>query len=175
MKRTGLPPEIEAVFAQIANRIRQTLLQIPAPSGTVYVCGFWLFYCDYSSIGAPCLAYNILGSEADEKWCPPDWYVDVDDQIHAVLAPLYLRLTELMHGEGHSAWDALLEHQWGVYADLSKSITRDARSLLGHWRLTDDFVCGIFEGRDGEEVYVSMVRASVDETIVAKLEILSDN
>lgn len=76
-----MTPDFEKLFPAIGNCVKQTLADIPAPSGVVYACGFWLFYTDFTVIREPCFAYNVVGREGDAKWSPPEWAVDVEDHI----------------------------------------------------------------------------------------------
>jgi hypothetical protein len=170
-----MSPDIESAFSQIGEILKRTLREIPAPDGTVYACGFWLFYCDYTVLGAPCFAYNIIGKEKGTKWCPPEWIVDVEDRVVEALNPLYQKVSELMKGQSDDAWESLIRYQWDFFSTLCLSITRDARSLFSHWRLTDDFVCGIFEEREGGEVYDSLVQSSVGEQLTIRLGILQNS
>lgn len=167
-----MSPDIESAFLQIGERVKGTLHEIPAPDGTVYACGFWLFYCDYTVLAAPCFAYNIVGKEKDTKWCPPEWIVDVEDRMVEALNPLYQEVSELRKGQNDDAWESLIHYQWHFFSQLCRSITRDARLLLSHWRLTDDFVCGIFEEREGSDAYESLVRSSIGEQAAIQLGIL---
>ena len=165
-------PDFESVFARIGERLMRTLREVPAPDGTVYACGFWLFYCDYTTLGVPNLAYNILGKEEDVRWYPPDWFVDADERICKALAPLYQEINELMAGQEEDVWVSLMEHQWECYSLLCRSITRDARSLLSHWRLTDDFVCGILDVKETDEVYTYLIESSIGKRKAIRLGIL---
>lgn len=171
-RRNGMSPNIESAFSQIGERVLRTLREIPSPDGTVYACGFWLFYCDYTVLTPPCFAYNIVGKEQDAKWCPPEWIVDVENRMVDALKPIYQELSDLMKGQNDEAWESLIRYQWDFYSQLCLAITRDARSLLSHWRLAGDFVCGIFEDRESEEVYTSLVLSSVGEQAALQLGIL---
>ncbi|CAN5125304.1 hypothetical protein BH11PLA2_BH11PLA2_14210 [soil metagenome] len=167
-----MKPEIESAFHQIGETIQRTLADIPAPAGKVYACGFWLFYCDYTVLGPPCFAYNTVGNEKDTKWCPPEWQVDVEDRIVEALNPIYRHVEELMKDESEESWEMLLKYQWGFYSQLCHSLTRDAQTLLKHWQITDDFVCGIFEEREGEDVYYQLIKDSVGEEKAIQLGML---
>lgn len=169
-----MTPDFEKLFPAIGNCLKQTLADIPAPKGVVYASGFWLFYADNTVIGAPCFAYNIVGQEADAKWSPPEWVVDVDDRIVTALTPHYERLTELMTAQSGEIWKSLMQFQWDYYSQLCLEITRDAPSLLPHWQLADDFVCGIFEEREEEEIYYRLLRTSIGAEVVERLGILQD-
>jgi hypothetical protein len=54
-------PDFRAVFSRIGECLLLTLRELPAPDGRVYACGFWNFYCDYTTLGSPCFAYNLVG------------------------------------------------------------------------------------------------------------------
>jgi hypothetical protein len=159
-------------FHAIGESIKQALATIPKPDGIVYACGFWLFYADYTIIGPPCFAYNILGEDEDSKWAPPDWVVDVDDRILDSLKPHYEHLSNTMQGQSDETWDALIEFQLNYFARLCLDITRNAKSILSHWQMTDDFVCGIFEEREDEETFIRLLHASMGEEAVGRLGIL---
>lgn len=167
-----MSPDFQSMFSDIGERVFRTLLEIPAPDGTVYACGFWLFYCDYTVIHAPCFAYNVVTEENDDKWCPPEWIVDVEDRMVEALKPHYQVLSDHMKGQSHEAWDSLIHFQWDFFSQLCLAITRDADSLLSHWRRTNDFVCGIFEDREPEEIYTSLILSSVGEQVALQLGIL---
>lgn len=161
-------------FDAIATSLKETLAKIPPPDGVVYVCGFWLFYADYTVLGTPCFGYNIVGQEKDAKWAPPEWVVDVDDRLVAALQPHYEKLSELMEGQSDEAWEALIEFQLNFYSQLCLEITRNAPLLLRGWRITDDFVCGIFEEREDEETFLRLLHASMGKEAVERLGILRD-
>jgi hypothetical protein len=167
-----MTPEIEAVFAQISLRVRDTLRTLPAPPSAVYAGAFWLFYCDYTRLGEPCFAYNEVGAGDEGKWSPPEWKVDVDDDMVKALSPLYRELETLMTGQGDDAWDQLIEYQWNFFSELCQQLTREAKVLLGHWSLTDDFVFAILEEREGDEIYTRLVEASVGGALARRLGIL---
>ncbi len=163
---------IESAYTRIDDLVKQSLRELPAPEETVYACGFWLFYCDYTVLGPPCFAYNIVGNDEDIKWSPPNWHVDVQRRMVEALSPLYQELSELMQGQDDDAWESLMKYQWHFFSQLCHSITRDAKSLLKGWHLTDDFVCGIFEEREGTDIYIQLVKESVGEQTAIRLGIL---
>ncbi|MFO0865606.1 MAG: hypothetical protein U0744_13305 [Gemmataceae bacterium] len=169
-----MTPDFSTSFDAIRASVKETLAKIPPPDGVVYACGFWLFYADYTVLGTPCFAYNFVGQEKDAKWSPPEWVVDVDDRMVDALKPHYERLSESMKGQSDEAWDSLIEFQLNYYSRLCIEITRDASLLLRDWRITDDFVCGIFEEREDEETFLRLLHASMGEEVVERLGILQD-
>ncbi|GEM_PF-6053827 len=164
--------EIEPFFARIYDAIRETLSSVEAPSGQVYSIGFWLFYCDYFVLSAPCLAYNTRGNEQEAKWCPPEWQTDVDEDIAAVLGPIYSEISDFMDGRSDDDWEFLIDYQWRYYCGICHALTKDASALLPNWDFTDDFVAGIFEEREGDELYQALAKASVGEKRALKLGIV---
>ncbi len=170
-----MTPEIEAVYSQVSLRVRDTLRTLPSPPSAVYACAFWLFYCDYTRLGEPCFAYNEVGASNEDKWSPPGWKVSVDDDMVKALSPLYRELETLMTGRGKDARNQLVEYQWEFYSDLCQQLTRDAKELLGHWPLADDFVFAILEEREGDETYTRLAEASVGRDLARRLGLLDED
>lgn len=167
-------PNLEVIFDAIGMSVKETLAKIPAPKGRVYACGFWLFYADYTFIGVPCFAYNVVGFETEAKWSPSEWLEDVNDLMLDTLKPYYEMLSDLMENQSDEVWDSVIEFQLKFYSQLCLDITRDANALLGHWQITGDFVCGIFEEREDEETYIRLLYASMGKVAVERLEVLRD-
>ncbi len=167
-----MTPDFATAFDAIGASVKETLAKIPAPDGVIYACGFWLFYADCTLLGTPCFAYNMVGREKDAKWAPPEWGVDVDDRMVDALQPHYERISDSMQGQSDEVWESLIEFQLSFYSQLCREITREAKSLLGHWQLTEDFVCGIFEEREDEATFVRLLHASLGEEAVERLGIL---
>ncbi len=90
------------------------------------------------------------------------------------LKPHYEKLTDLMNGQSEEVWETLIEFQLNYYSQLCLEITRDAKTLLGHWRITDDIICGIFEEREAEETFIRLLHSSMGEEAVERLGILQD-
>ena len=167
--------QIESIFSEIEETIFQTLRKIKAPEGLVYACSFWLFYCDSTLLGVPCFAFNIEGKEVEAKWSPPEWIVDIEDSMVEALTPAYGKVTELMENESEENWDELIEFQWGFYCKLCRKINKLVKTEnnpLSHWNLSEDFVMGIFEEREEEDLYEILVKESVGEETAVKLKII---
>jgi hypothetical protein len=164
-----MTPDFATSFEAIGVIVKKTLTKIPPPDGVIYACGFWLFYADYTVLGVPCFAYNVVGQEKDGKWSPPEWVVGVEDRMVDALKSHYEKLSDSMKGQSDEVWEALIEFQWNYYSQLCREITGDAESLLNHWRITDDFVCGIFEGREDEETFTRLLHRSMGEDLVERL------
>jgi hypothetical protein len=113
-----------------------------------------------------------VGQEKDVKWYPPDWAVDADGRMTAALTPFYQEINELMDGQDDDVWNEMMDYQHEFFSRLCLSITRDARSLLSHWLLTDDFVCGILDVKETGEVYVSLIQSSIGKRAAKRLGIL---
>ena len=144
--------EIEAAFI---NAIKSLHIK-----NEVYACGLWLFYCDYTVINPPCFGYNSSYDEKDDKWAPPEWDVDVDDTVYDALSPLYEKLSKLMEGKADQDWEELIEYQWEFYSKLCyklNSVIESKASPFINWPKSSDFVIGIFEEREDEEIYKKLV------------------
>jgi hypothetical protein len=167
--------EVEKNFIRIYAAVYDALQRIPIPSEEIYVGGFWLFYCDYTVLGAPCLAFNSGGSDIEARWSPSEWQVDVDDTVAEVLNPLYIELTKFMEGRSDEDWEFLIEYQYSYYCAISLALTKEKEKVFSGWNLADDFVVGVFEERESEEIYSALVKASISEDLVGRLGILRDS
>ncbi len=167
--------ELESAFKEIKLSIIDTIKKHPPERENVYSCGFWLFYCDYSMLGTPCFAYNIEGEyEDDTKWCPPEWVVDVEDSMIDALEPHYEKISELMAGKSDEAWEDLVKYQYEFYCNLClqlNDMSNTDNSPFKNWNTTNDFVIGVFEEREGEELYDELVKLSVGSSREKALEI----
>ncbi len=157
-------------FKSVEAAINAAVPKIPPPDGVVYACGFWLFYCDNTMLGCPCFAYNIIGNENDAKWSPPEWLIDVDDAVVEAINPLYQEFSENLANLSDEEWNALVQYQWGFYASMCHRMKNS--TLFSNWSLSDDFVVGIFEERECEEIYNQLVLTSVGERDARKLQII---
>ncbi|NOK58795.1 MAG: hypothetical protein GFH27_549301n177 [Chloroflexi bacterium AL-W] len=170
-----LQKELEALFEDMEIRIHSTLQRLPAPEGIVYACGFWLFYCDYTTLGVPCFAYNTVGNENDTKWSPAEWVVEVEDELTEALNPLYEQVSSLMADKDDQDWEALIEYQWNFYSKVCMSLNKSVKQgggPLAHWNLIENFVIGIFEEREGDDMYDFLVKTSVGEKTAIELGIV---
>jgi hypothetical protein len=141
----------------------------------VYACGFWLFYCDYSVINPPSFAYNSSYKEKDERWAPPEWDVDVDDSVYDALSPIYEELSKLLDGRSDEQWEELIEFQWKFYSALCYKLNSEVStedSPFKNWKKSTDFVIGIFEEREGEEIYEKLVIDSLGINKAKELGVL---
>ena len=146
---------IEILFQEIEKAFINTVKSLDIKS-EVYACGFWLFYCDCSNINPPCFGYNSSYDEDDDRWAPPEWDVDIDDEVYDALSPLYSKLSELMNDKPDEDWEELIEYQWEFYAKLCYKLNNEIcndSSPFKTWPKSNDFVIGIFEERESEEVY----------------------
>lgn len=155
--------DIEKIFAEIEDAFVGALRTIEIKT-EIYACGLWLFYCDYTVISPPCFGYNSSYDEKYDRWAPPEWDVDVDDSVYDVLAPIYEKLSKLMEGKPDGAWEKLIEYQWKFYSELCNKLNSEIDSLdspFRTWPRSNDFVIGIFEEREGEEVYNELAIGSL--------------
>ena len=174
-RRVNLLAQIEDLFSRVDARMMSTLQTMPVPEGVVYACGFWLFYCDYTTLGVPAFAYNTVGNEGEWKWSPPNWVVDVEDLMVDALQPLYTEISSFMAGKSDDDWRTLVKYQWDFYSKFCLDMNSDIEKQKGPltwWNLTEDFVVGIFEEREGDEMYDFLVKASVGEERAQKLGIV---
>ncbi|SFM13446.1 hypothetical protein [Marinobacter zhejiangensis] len=167
--------KVRDVFSEIEEVLIQAIRDIPVPPETLYACGFWLFYCDYSTISPPCFGYNSEYGEEDERWAPPEWDVEEEENVFEALEPAYEKLMGLMEGRSNEAWAQLVEFQWRFYTDfcarLNASMNSPSSPFAG-WSKTDDFVVGVFEEREGEEIYNRLAIDSVGRDSAVKLSIV---
>ena len=167
--------QFEALFKRVESALKSTLQEMPAPKDVVYVCGFWLFYNDYTTLGAPAFAYNTVGNENVGKWSPPEWVVDVEDHMAEALQPLYGEITAFLAGKSDDEWNALIKYQWDFYCQFCLALNDKAKGgdgLFANWNLSDDFVVGIFDARQGDELYETLIKSSVGEAQARSLGIL---
>lgn len=141
----------------------------------VYACGFWLFYCDYSVILPPSFGYNSSYERDDDRWSPPEWDIDVDDAVYDVLSPIYEELTMLMSESSDEEWQELIEFQWKFYSSFCFKLNSEISgedSLFKNWERSKDFVIGIFEEREGDEMYEKLAIDSLSEDRARELGVL---
>lgn len=146
---------IEKLFSEIGDALVGVLKSLEIKM-EIYACGFWLFYCDYTVISPPCFAYNSSYDEKYDRWAPPEWDVDVDDTVYDVLSPIYEKLSSMMVGKTDQDWEQLIEYQREFYSELCFRLNSEVDgqdSPFKHWIKSSNFVIGIFEEREGEEIY----------------------
>lgn len=139
-----------------------------SPDAGYYAAGFWLFYLDYTLFGVPCLALNteknLAESDPTCRWCPPEWLVDVHPCFETV-QPLYTELSGLLAGESDEVWDIAIEQHYDAMCGLCRKLTKEYHSpdgAFGAIPKNPQFVFGIFEERQGDEVYEALVNASIE-------------
>lgn len=169
---------LNSLFSEVKEIIIKTMKSIPAPDKSIYACGFWLFYCDYSSLGIPVFAYNSEEDLDDEdRWSPPEWDVDVEDDMIDALEDVYSRINKKMNGKSDDDWRILIQLQQKVYSDLCLSLN-DSKNEdtfpLKHWNLSEEFVIGIFEERECSDLYIELIENSVGEKRAISLGILEN-
>jgi hypothetical protein len=166
--------ELSGLFQEIHSKLVSVIRNMQ-PKNTLYACGFWLFYCDYTVLGVPCFAYNSGPSDESLKWSPADWEVETDESVEVALESIYEAITQKMEGATDEEWEALLDYQWNFYSDLCKewneSLDSDTSPFSG-WNKTDDFVIGVFEEREGEEVYDKLAVQSLGEERAKQLGVI---
>lgn len=146
---------IKSIFQQIEEAFLASLTSIEI-NDEVYACGFWLFYCDYTVINPPCFGYNSSYEEDEDRWAPPEWDIDIDDAIYNALSPLYEKLSHLMDNKSDEEWERLIEYQWQFYSELCSKLNSELyspNSPFKNWPKKSNFVIGIFEERESEEIY----------------------
>lgn len=169
---------MEAFIEETFQEIEKALIEAIKATETakqIYACGFWLFYCDYSVISPPCFGYNSDFEDNDERWAPPEWDVDVDDSMYNALATIYDSLTKRMDGKSDEEWEELLDYQWDFYSKLCFKLNSDINSgssPFNNWSKSSDFVIGIFEEREGEEIYKKLAINSVGKAKAIELCII---
>ncbi|KZZ13933.1 hypothetical protein A3765_14120 [Oleiphilus sp. HI0130] len=167
--------KIQSIFKEIESVILESIATVHPKQDEVYACSFWLFYCDYEQINPPCFAYNNEPEQAETRWSPPEWAIDIQDDVYEKLNPLYERLTAQMAGKSDEEWEELIQYQYEFYCSLCKSLNSglgSSSSPFKNWKTTPDFLVGIFEEREDEEIYELLVKSSVGEAVAAKIGVL---
>lgn len=167
--------QIEEIFAEVESVVVEAIKAVRVSAKELYVCGFWLFYCDYTVISPPCFGYNTTYKENDDRWAPPEWDVDIDNDVFGALEPIYERLASAMIGKSDEEWVELIEYQWDIYSRLCFKLNTeigDENSPFKQWNKSNDFLIGIFEEREGEEMYNKLAIASVGLSKAKELSII---
>jgi hypothetical protein len=151
------------------------------PSERFYAGAFWLCYVDYTMFGVPCFAMNTEahvtangGNTAEGiRWSPPNWRFDVIDTAVARMQPHYQALSRDLDGKDDSIWDATIDEHFRALARVSRQATEivhqsRARGMSGD--ISDDFVIGIFEEREGEPLFSQLVRDSIAPDRLSRLQ-----
>lgn len=162
---------IQLIFEEIEKSLLNSLNALEIAED-IYSCGFWLFYCDYTVIHPPCFGYNTSYEHNEHKWNPAEWEVDVHDGVYNALSPFYEKISHAMNGAHDDDWNNLVEYQWDFYSKICYKLnsTLDSEeSPLKKWPKSHDFVIGIFEQREGEEIYRKLVIDSLGYEKAKKL------
>ncbi|MDA7747408.1 hypothetical protein N8878_08805 [Psychromonas sp.] len=166
---------IKNYFTKIEKAIINSISTLKPSVEEAYVSGFWLFYCDHTSINPPCFALNTNYSDDEEKWSPPEWDIDVIDEVYDALAPIYKELSEYMSSKSDDEWEELVEYQFKFYSELclqyNESMSSE-ESPFNSWHKSNDFVIGIFEEREDEETYKELIISSIGSKKASALNII---
>ncbi len=158
--------QVKTVFSEIEMLLLEAIKSVKPSNKEIYACGLWLFYCDYTVISPPCFGYNTVYEEGNGRWAPPEWDEDVVSSVFNALTPIYEELSVLMDGKSDKAWEELIGFQWTFYSKLcfklNAQMDSDSSPFKG-WNINKDFVIGIFEEREGEEIYNKLVIDSIGE------------
>ena len=146
------------------------------PDERFYAGAFWLCYVDYTMFGVPCFALNTEahlqaeGVEGDDgsRWSPPNWAYDLIDNAIEPMRPHYEALTRDLEGQSDEVWDAACEAHFQLLARVCREATTAIHQSPSPG-ITEDFVIGIFEEREGEPLFSQLVRASIDPDRLARL------
>jgi len=147
--------EIEEIFHGIEIALVTALCSVQ-PENEIYACGFWLFYCDHTVIRPPCFGYNSSYEHEDDRWSPPEWDVDIDNDVYGALEPFYQKLIDIMSGQSDDAWENLMNYQWSFYTNLCRKLNMEVDSEVSpfkEWPRKSNFVVGVFEVNESEEMY----------------------
>ncbi len=172
--------DIEAQWEVVAaDTIARTIAE--HPDEDFYAAGFWSFALDGQTISPPALALNsesgvteIDSFGEDNRWNPADWRRSVIMTAHLAMAPAYIDLSELLHGEEWSVWEAVDELQKQAIARVCRRLTeriRDRGAPFDAIPVNSRFVVGIFDGRDGEEETDRLARMSIDAALIQELNL----
>ena len=167
--------KVVALFKELELVLTESIARAAPIESDVYVCGFWLFYCDYQNINAPCFAHNNEPADPDNRWSPPEWSVDVQGDVYESVMPLYETLTSLMSGKSDAEWEELIQYQYEFYCNLCVSLNSNLSadsSPFKNWKTTPDFLIGIFEEREGETTYKVLIESSLGKPLATKIGIL---
>ena len=173
-----LKPLLDRIVARWDDLVRNAVVEAASSSSTsnYYAAGFWLFYVDYTVFGVPCLALNseenLASSDPTCRWCPSEWLVDVHS-CHESIQPLYTELSKLLAGESDESWELAVDQHYDAMCYLCKSLTANYHAGDGAFGMitrNPQFVVGIFEEREGDELYKTLVDASIEPDRRASLD-----
>jgi hypothetical protein len=161
--------------AAIVSQVREF------PDEEFYAAAFWLCYVDYTMFGPPAIAMNTespLAAHRGDKpadwyrWWPPEWQFDVLMKPVEAMTPLYRPLPDSPPEGGESIWNPAIEEHLQALARLSRRLTQAARGHSAPFDgipLPPGLVTGIFDTREGEEEYSTLVKASTEPEIISRL------
>jgi hypothetical protein len=163
-------PIIDRIAACWSDLARQSVIDAVSEdsSANYYAAGFWLFYVDYTLFGVPCFALNteenLIATDPSHRWCPPEWLIDVHPCYEKV-EPLYTELSEMLDGSPDEEWETAIDQHYNAICSLCLNLTEEYHKhdgAFGTIRKNPNFIFGIFEERDGQEVYETLLDASID-------------
>ncbi len=168
--------QFEPFFERVETIFFEVLKELPIPEEEIKTAGFWMFYCDNVNLGTPCFAYNSKDlSSSLGKWSPPNWSVNIEKTIMNSLRPIYEEIIAYMEGKNFQHWMELVQYQLKFYSKLCQKINAPHDSEdhpLREWNLGADFVCGIFDEREGPTEFSKYVEMSVGEEKAKQLGII---
>ena len=167
---------ITAIFDAIKVEIASTLSNLSSNLAGIYAGIFWLFYSDGTVINPPCFAINNMDNIDDNKWSPPDWAIDIVDDVYDAVSPLYEKLTLEMKGAPDSHWEDLVNYQYSFYCDLCKQLNEqhsEGKPVFGRLDITSEFFVGILEEREGEECFNHLISSSIGKDKAVSLGIIN--
>ncbi len=170
-----MSPEIQELFEGVQIEVLKAIKTIDPIHQDIYASGFWFFYCDYEAIYAPSFGYNSFFDDEDCQWSPPNWEVDINDEIYEALNPIYEKISEALKGKSDEIWEEVIEYNFSLFVGICKNLNTnitDTESPFSHWSKTSDFVVGIFEERESEELYTKLVIQSVGQQKAKDLQII---
>jgi len=146
------------------------------PLERFYAGSLWLLYTDYTLFGTPCFALNteshIIEFGPDYRWSPADWQFPCIDSTIEVMKPLYSHLSQLLAGRDTEFWNQVIDEHHACLARVCRRITNDVRTQTGVFStvaLPEHFVVGIFEFREDEPLFSTLIRNSIEPEVLRKL------
>jgi len=171
-------PLINRIAASWSDLVTKAVIEAVTdnPDADYYVAGFWLLYVDYTLFGVPCFALNteenLAASDSSYRWSPPEWLVDVHPCYESIQS-LYTELSELLDGASNDVWDTAIDQHHDAMCELCRKLTFEYHSrdgAFGTIRKNLQFVFGIFEERETEEVYEALLSGSIEPERRTELE-----
>lgn len=165
--------QIETAWLRVAAAAITRVVRANATE-TFYAAAFWLFYCDYTTMGAPALAMNAESAIAlhqtnddawSTRWAPAEWRWPVLDEACDAMQPHYTRLSDAMAAAPHSAWDELITAHDRMIARVAKALSGQLHSRtgeLGHSKLPPNFVVAVIDDQRESPDFEDLLRSSVE-------------